>query len=72
MADFATKQADPGTPAAQDAPNTQQAQVEKVLMSFGESKFQEFARYRFAEEREWGHLVRTGPLLPAPPMASLE
>ena len=38
MADFATKQADPGTPAAQDAPNTQQAQVEKVLMSFGESE----------------------------------
>lgn len=52
MADFATK-TDPGSPVQNDVANPQQAAVEKILMSFGEQKFQEFARYRFAEEREW-------------------
>jgi hypothetical protein len=36
------------------APDDPEAyRVEKILISYGEQKFQEFARYRFAEEREW-------------------
>ena len=38
--------ADQGVPA-------QQAQMEKILISFGEQRYQEYARYRWAEEREW-------------------
>lgn len=33
--------------------NPAAARIEKILISYGEQKFQEFARYRFAEEREW-------------------
>lgn len=43
-------------PIDSDAPTTanpQQAAVERLLMSYGDQTFQEFSRYRFAEEREW-------------------
>src|ERR1700730_9328526 len=43
-------------PIDADAPTTanpQQAAVERLLMSYGDQTFQEFSRYRFAEEREW-------------------
>lgn len=33
--------------------NDPQSRVERILMSFSEQKYQEYARYRFAEEREW-------------------
>lgn len=50
MADFREKPTDPG---AQQPGNPQQAAVERLLMSYGDQTFQEFSRYRFAEEREW-------------------
>lgn len=41
---------DPGSQNAQANPASA---VERLLISFGEQRFQEYARYRFAEEREW-------------------
>jgi hypothetical protein len=43
------EQATPGS-SSQGIPAAQ-AQMEKVLISFGEQRYQEFARYRWAEER---------------------
>lgn len=50
MADFREKPNDPGAP---QPGNPQQAAIERLLMSYGDQTFQEFSRYRFAEEREW-------------------
>lgn len=38
---------------SETAQATPLAAVERLLISFAESRFQEYARYRFAEEREW-------------------
>lgn len=41
---------DPGQGKGKDP---QTAQIEKLIMSYGEQTFHEFSRFRFAEEREW-------------------
>jgi hypothetical protein len=52
MADpqFAEKAPEAGS--TQGIPNAQ-VQIENLLRSFGEQRYQEYARYRWAEEREW-------------------
>src|SRR5258708_33939031 len=50
MPQFREKPGDAGTEATG---NSQQSAIERLLMSYGDQTFQEFSRYRFAEEREW-------------------
>lgn len=49
-----TQYAEQATPAGavQGLPAAQ-VQIEKILISFGEQRYQEYSRYRWAEEREW-------------------
>lgn len=51
MATFREKPPEAGAEPTQG--NPLQGAVERVLMSYGDQTFQEFSRYRFAEEREW-------------------
>lgn len=51
--DMVEKVVDVGGPSNADAADPKRARMEKILLSFSEQKYQEYARYRFAEEREW-------------------
>lgn len=51
MAEYA-EQTTPGGAAVQGIPAAQ-AQIEKILMSFGEQRYAEYSRFRWAEDREF-------------------